>query len=197
MESVRAKLDALGYIPTDWQLPVTEEFVSEFERENRLRLPSEYRDFLLAFGGWTGDATCGFLEPWTPLGSGAWIDLFYGRMVPEYQVYDIRWATEAVGGAPDFAAVASGGMNGCQVMIRCGGPDDGFVYFLDADQRSLWPDEDFRRMFPGLDPLIEDYLSRRRAGQLPTKPEGYESRYLLGRGFNEFIARLAPADFEA
>ena len=196
MESVRAKLDALGYIRADWQLPVTEEFVVEFEREAGLRLPAEYRDFLLAFGGWRGSATCGFLEPWTPLGSEAWIDLFYGRMIPEYEVYDIRWATEAVGGAPDFAAVASGGMNGCRVVVRCGGPDDGFVYFLDADQRSLWPDEDFRRMFPALDPLIEDYLIRRREGELPDKPEGYESLYVLARGFNEFIARLVPLEDE-
>ncbi len=197
MEAVRAKLDALGYVPADWQLPVTEEFVVEFEREAGLRLPAEYRDFLLAFGGWSGSATCGFLEPWTPLGNGAWIDLFYGRMIPEYEVYDIRWATEAVGGAPDFAAVASGGMNGCRVVVRCGGPDDGFVYFLDADQRTLWPDEDLRSMFPALDPLIEDYLIRRRAGELPDKPEGYESLYLLARGFNEFIARLVPLEDEA
>ena len=196
MEAVRAKLEALGYRPADWQRPVTEEFVAELEHEYGLRLPAEYRAFLLQFGGWTGSATCDFLEQPTPLGDGAWIDLFYGRMVPEYQVYDIRWATDSVGDAPAFVAVASGGMNGSMVVVRCGGPDDGYVYFFDRDQRSLWPDDEFRRMFPSLSPLIVEYLERRRAEQLPPKPAGYESYYLLGRGFNEFIARLAPTEDE-
>jgi hypothetical protein len=194
MEAIRAKLEALGYAPADWQLPVTEEFVTGFEREYGLRLPAEYRAFLLAFGGWTGSATCDFLEQPTPNGTGAGIDLFYGQMPPEYEVYDIRWATESVGDAPAFVAVASGGMDGCMVVVRCGGPDDGSVYFFDADQRALWPDDEFRRMFPGLHPSIVAYLERRRAGLLPAKPEGYESFYLLGRGFIEFIDRLVPTD---
>ncbi|MDY3560600.1 SMI1/KNR4 family protein [Gemmata sp. JC673] len=196
MEAIRAKLDALRYKPADWQLPVTEEWVTEFEREYGLRLPAEYRQFLLAFGGWSGSATCDFLEPLTPLGTGAWIDLFYGRMVPEYEVYDVRWATGSVGGAPDFVAVAAGGANGCMVVVRCGGRDDGHVYFFDRDQRALWADDEFTRMFPGLHPQIEAYLARRRAGQLPAKPDGYESLYLLARGFNEFVERLVPTDDE-
>jgi hypothetical protein len=194
--AIRAKLEALGYAPAKWQLPVTEEFAAVFERDYQLRLPAEYRAFLLEFGGWVGSATCEFLVQPTPLGNGAYIDLFYGRMVPEYEVYDIRWATDAVGGAPNFVAVGSGGMNGCMVIIRCGGPDDGYVYFLDTDQRSLWPDDEFRCMFPNLHPLIEEYLKRRRAGQLPSKPVGYESLYVLGRSFNEFIERLTPTEYE-
>jgi hypothetical protein len=196
VEAIRAKLEALRYKPADWQLPVTEEFVAEFESEYGLQLPAEYRAFLLAFGGWTGSATCDFLEPLTPLGTGAWIDLFFGRMVPKYEVYDIRWATDSVGGAPDFVAVAAGGANGCMAVVRCGGPDDGHVYFFDRDQRSLWGDDEFYHMFPGLAPEIKEYLARRSGGQLPPKPEGYESLYLLARGFNEFIERLAPTDDE-
>ncbi|MBX9622943.1 MAG: SMI1/KNR4 family protein [Gemmataceae bacterium] len=196
MDVIRAKLEALGYAPADWQLPVTEEFVAGFERDYGLRLPAEYRAFLLAFGGWNGSATCDFLEQPTPNGTGAWVDLFYGRMAPEREVYDIRWATDSVGGAPAFVAVASGGMNGCMIAVRCGGPDDGHVYHFDRDQRSLWPDDEFRRMFPALDPSIEEWLERRRAGQLPPKPEGYESLYLLARGFNEFIDRLQPTDLD-
>jgi hypothetical protein len=196
VEAVRRKLEALGYAPADWQLPVTEEFVAEFERDRDLRLPTEYRAFLLAFGGWTGSASCDFLEQPTPNGTAASIDLFYGHMVPEYEVYDIRWTTDSFGDSPRFVAVAAGGMNGCVVVVRCGGADDGHVYFLDADQRSLWPDEEFRRMFTALHPSIERWLEVRRAGQLPAKPEGYESLYLLARGFNEFIDRLAPTDSE-
>ena len=48
MDAVRTKLEALGYEPADWQLSVTEEFVAEFERSYGLRLPAEYRNFLLA-----------------------------------------------------------------------------------------------------------------------------------------------------
>lgn len=196
MDAIRAKLGALRYKPADWQLPVTEEFVTEFEREYGLRLPVEYRKFLLAFGGWSGGATCEFLEQPTPLGSGACIDLFYGRMVPQYEVYDIRWATDSVGGVPDFVAVAAGGMNGCMVVVRCGGPDDGHVYFFDRDQRSLWSDDESHQVFPNLSPLIVGYLEQRRSRQLPPKPESYESLYLLARGFNEFIERLVPIDWD-
>ncbi len=194
MESIRNKLESLGYSPTDWQLPITEEFVAKFERNYVLRLPAEYRDFLLEFGGWDGSATCDFLEQPTPNGNGAWVDMFYGHMVPEYEVYDIRWATDSVGGTPDFVAVAAAGMNGCMIVLRCGGPDDGHVYFFDRDQRSLWSDEQFYQMFPNLSPLIVDYLERRRSGQLPPKPEGYEHLYLLGHGFHEFIERLVSVD---
>lgn len=197
METVRTKLEALGYGPTEWQLPVTEEFVVAFEREYGLQLPTEYRAFLLAFSGWAGSATCDFLEQPTPLGDGGWIGLFYGNTVPEYHVYDIRWATNSVGGAPAFVAVATGGMNGCMVVIRCGSQDDGYVYFLDADQRSLWADEDFHRMFPGLDTRIKEYLAQRRVKELPSKPEGYESLYLMARGFNEFIDRLVSTSDES
>jgi hypothetical protein len=196
VEAVRAKLEALGYRPADWQLPVTEEFVADFERQRGLRLPAEYREFLLEFGGWTGSATCDFLEQPTPNGTGGWVGLFYGHMVPEYEVYDIRWATDSLGDSPGFAVVADGGMDACVIVVRCGGPDDGHVYFLDADQRALWPDEEFRRMFTALHPSIEEWLARRRAGKLPAKPEGYECLFLLARGFNEFIERLAPSGLE-
>jgi hypothetical protein len=80
VEAVRRKLEALGYAPADWELPVTEEFVAEFERDRDLRLHADYRAFLLAFGGWTGRATCDFLVQPTPNGTGAWIDLFYGHI---------------------------------------------------------------------------------------------------------------------
>src|SRR4051794_27239627 len=86
-----AKLAALGYAPADWQLPVTEAYIADFERDYGLRLPAEYRAFLQECGGWVGSATCEFLEQPTPLASGASIDMFYGQMVREYEVYDVRW----------------------------------------------------------------------------------------------------------
>ena len=196
-EALRSKLKTLGYEPAEWQLPVAEGFVADFERTHELTLPAEYRAFLLEFGGCTGSATCDFLEPYTPLGDGAWIDQFYGHTVPEFEVYDIRWATRSLGAGPPFVTVAGGGMNGCVVVLRCGGPDDGHVYFFDADQRSLWTDKQFRDMFPGLADNIKEYLKLRRAKKLPAKPEGYESLYLLARGFNEFVERLKPVDWES
>jgi hypothetical protein len=193
MEVFRAKLESLGYVPADWQLPVTEAYIADFERDYGLRLPDDYRSFLLECSGWFGSATCEFLEQPTPQGSGAWVDLFYGRTVPKCQIYDIRWATDSVGEAPAFVAIASGGTDGCMVVIRCGGPDAGHVYFFDRDQRSFWTDHEFRQMFPALGPLIEQYLERRGAGLLPPKPAGYENFYLLAQSFSGFMARLGPA----
>jgi hypothetical protein len=51
-------------------------------------------------------------------------------------------------------------------------------------------------MFTALDPTIEQWLARRRDGQFPTKPRGYESLYLLAQDFDEFVNRLAPAGLE-
>lgn len=196
-DTIRARLTALGYEPAEWQLPVTKSFITDFERQYQLKLPAEYRTFLLGFGGWTGCATCDFLEQSTPCGKGAMIDLFYGHMPSEREVYDIRWATEFLGAGPHFVTVAAGGMDGCVVVVRCGGPDDGHVYFLDADQRSLWTDKQFRDMFPGLADSIKEYLKLRKAKKLPPKPDGYESLYLLARGFNEFVERLQPVDWDS
>lgn len=196
-DATRTKLNALGYKPAEWQLPVTERFVADFEQQYQLKLPAEYRAFLLEFGGWTGSATCDFVDQPTPNGDGCWVDLFYGHMPKEYEVYDVRWATESLGGGAHFVTVAGGGMDGCVVVLRCGGPDDGHVYFLDADQRSLWTDKQFRDMFPGLADNIKEYLRLRKAKKLPAKPEGYENLYLLARGLNEFVERLKPIDWES
>lgn len=196
-DTIRAKLIALGYKPAKSQLPVTKRFVVEFEQKYQLKLPAEYRAFVLELGGWTGSATCDFLENPTPLGGGAWVDFFNGHMPDAGDVGDLRWATESVGGAPSFVCVAEAGMNGCVVVLRCGGPDDGHVYFLDADQRSLWTDKHFSDMFPGLADNIKEYLRLRTAKKLPAKPEGYENLYLLARGFNEFVERLKPVDWES
>ncbi|WP_165248304.1 SMI1/KNR4 family protein [Paludisphaera soli] len=196
MDPISAKLQSLGYAPAPWRVAATEEFVSSFERDRGLRLPAAYRSFLLEFGAMIGEAKCDFLEPITPVGQTCGVDLFYGRAAPDAQVYDVRWATDAAGLAPEFVAVAKATWGFCMVVVRCGGPDDGSVYLLDADQRSLWPDEEFRRMFPALHPRIEDYLERRRAGRLPAKPAGYESLYLVARDLDEFLARLEPVTYD-
>jgi len=192
-DTAREKLQRLGYEPAEWQLPNTEERIGDFEQQYGLRLPAEYRQFLLDFGGWVGSALCDIQERPTPIGDKAWIDLFYGFVVPEHKTKDIRWLTDTFGAAPTFVPVADGGMNGCLTVIKCGQPQDGYVYFFDADQRSLWPDRQFYEMFPALGQEIVKYLDYRRSGRLPLKPAGYESLYLLSRSFGEFIEALSPS----
>ena len=135
--------DHLQLIIPEWALTPSEELVSEYEEQFRLRLPSDYREFLASYGGAQLDATCQFKEP-TPFGSYTHVDEFYGFMPESRPASDVRWATELIDGAPDIVAIASDMMGG-MIWLKCTGADMGYVYYNDPNQRWTWPDEWFDR----------------------------------------------------
>jgi hypothetical protein len=194
MDEFSPKVRALRLKPDMGRLVPTEDMIADFERRFSVHLPADYRRFLFAHGGQWQSLTAPCLEEFTPFGTSVCVQDLYGFMTGERQVFDIRWATEAFGGAPSFVAIASGAMNGNMIVLACWGQDAGSVYHFDAQQRALWPDEEFRYMFSALHPLIEEWLEKRRTGQLPKKAEGYESLYLLGHSFTEFFEAIQTSD---
>ncbi len=197
MDGFATKVQALRLKPDEGRLIPSERKVADFERQFGVHLPVDYRQFLLTHSGQWGSLTAPCLEESTPFGTYVCVQDLYGFMTDgDRQMFDIRWATAAFGGAPTFVAIASGGMNGNMIVLKCRGRDAGNVYHYDAQQRALWPDEEFRYMFSALHPLIEDWLERRRTGNLPKKQRGYESLYRLGQSFTEFFQGLQVSDEE-
>ena len=68
---------------------------------------------------------------------------------------------------------------GAYTCLSVCGIDRGYVYALDSEFRSLWPDDEFYTRFNAIAPSIEAYLELRRDGELPEKPDSYHSIYLL------------------
>jgi len=189
MDEFAAKLASLGFELPKWQLPPSEALVVEFEKSFSLSLPTDYRGFLVKYGGfWSGDgAVCPCLEP-TPCGDSAFIETFYGFTEP-IRSDNIMDATKMIDGYPDVIAIGDNILGG-MLWLKCTGNDAGYVYMFDNQYRSNWPDEQFVEMFPNLAPAISQYLELRRKGKLPSKPKGYEHVYLVAKSFTQFMSRL-------
>jgi len=173
-----------------WRISPSEDLVKEFEREHQLVLPTDYREFLLEYGGCTLDASAPFLEP-TPFGESAMVNRFFGFMPKDRPSLDLSWNTRLIEGAPDIIAIA-GDLMGGMIWLGCTGALTGKVYFHDPEQRWTWPDKQFKSRFALLEPSIEAYLAQRRAGALPAKQRGFENVYLLANSFSSFLGALKP-----
>jgi hypothetical protein len=72
----------------------------------------------------------------------------------------------------------------------------GHIFYFDLQQRSLWEDEQFHRMFENLADEIKDYLRMRAEGTLPQKKAGFESFYHVANSFSEFQGLLQDEEIE-
>lgn len=192
MDTFATKLADLGFKLPKWHIPSSEALVREFEERFSLNLPSDYRSFLVRFGGfWAGDgASCPCQEP-TPCGKSALIECFFGFTLPT-RSDNVMDETERIDGYPDVIAIGDNVM-GNMFWLKCTGRDAGHVYLFDNQGRLAWPDEMFFHMFPNLHPDIREYLELRRKGKLPRKAKGYEHVYQLATNFSEFFDRLEPS----
>jgi len=191
-DSFETKLEHLGFHIPEWCLSSSEALVREYEKRFSLKLPGDYRNFLVRFGGFfaPGGAVCPYQEP-TPCGNEALIDRFYGFTSPD-RSDNVIYNTELIDGYPDVVAIGDNLMGG-MIWLKCIGRGAGCMYMHDHEGRSAWPEEMFSRMFPNLSPEIKDYLELRRQGQLPRKPKGYEHVYQIATSFTDFINRLQKA----
>lgn len=191
VDEFATKLANLGFALPKWRLPASEELVREFEERFSLNLPSDYRSFLVRYGGyWAGDGAVCPCQEATPCGNSAFIDHFYGFTLPTRHD-NVMDKTEWIDGYPDVVAIGDNLM-GNMFWLKCTGSDAGHVYLFDNQGRFAWPDEMFFQMFPNLDPEIGDYLELRRKKKLPKKTKGYEHIYRLAPSFSEFVNRLEP-----
>lgn len=185
MTKYKTILESLEFKPMRGRAENPASLLAQFETDFDLTIPGQFRDFLISCGAYSGYATFPIAEP-CPCGQSGVLEKFYGFMSSAENFNDIRYKTEQTGGAPVVIPIASGGF-GSLLFLECQGADAGVVSFYDADQRSLWTDEEFFAKFPNLDPGIQEYLRKRREGELPPKPEGCESFYKVADSFEEFL----------
>jgi len=162
----------------------TVEELQSFEERFELSIPDDYCEFLLSFGALQVKVTCPLHEP-SPLGDAIHINELHGMTHDEHDTQDIRWWTKVVEGKGLTVPVASNSMGGA-VYLMCAGTERGRVLFRDPQQRDLWPDERFYKLFPSLDPAIEKWLTLRREGKLTQKKTPHW--YLLASSFTEFLS---------
>ena len=146
-------------------------------------LPSDYRDFMLSFGG-------GYLHSWapctipTPFGEHGMSKLHNFQEVWDLLESDVTPRNMICIGYGDFGATT---------CLSVAGLDHGRVFSLDTEMRFFWDQARLSR-YPNLDPEIREWFKMRDSEQLPPRPWGYENCYHVADSFSEFIAKLHPSE---
>ena len=188
-------MQSLGSRPIAKRDIATDAKISAFERHASVKLPSDYRTFLERHGGSWVHALAPIAEP-TPIGAEATIESFYGFVTGKHSSSDLQSQCDLADGAPVAIPIASGAF-GCQTFIigvdnPTVGVTRGQIYYWDCNGRSSWPDEQFDEWFPNLAPSIQEYLQRRKAGDLPVKHDALSDYYLVAESFTKFFELLIP-----
>jgi len=169
----------------DGRLSATPERITEFETEIGATLPKDYREFLLNHAGIRIDAVCPIQEP-TPFGTEAMTEFFYGFFDFDHGYNSLSENSDIAEGAPTVIPIACAPF-GSQIFLFISGDRKGEVYYFDGQQRVVWPDEQFDKMFSNLSPEIKRYLELRRSGKLPKKPPAFANFYKLADTFTEYL----------
>lgn len=118
--------------------PLDERTVADFEARNGIKLPADYRAFLLAHSG-------GVPEPnffWVVTGDwGSGIESFYGFEEDGYRLQQFFDNRESMGIAPDMLVI---GDDGCCSLLTIGiaGPRGGQVFYIDHEFASGEPEHE-------------------------------------------------------
>lgn len=155
---------------------------AEVERLEALvgaRLASDYRQFLLIYGG-------GYLDAYAPCVGPS--------PIKECSVTRLHSATEVVElldslVTPRNMVCISYGHDGQTGCLSIAGLDHGQIFALDTKMRAYWGAETLARL-PALDPSIKEFFRLRDVDQLPERPWGYDNCYLLAGSFTELLAGL-------
>jgi hypothetical protein len=166
------------FSPTDG--PEPPERVEELEGLVGVRLPDDYRNFLLEIGGGnTGDLLAPCTMP-TPFCEHVVCSIHSAREV-------MNLLDSAV--TPRNMICIGYGHFGMTTCLSIAGLDHGKVFSLDTEMRFFWNDEIISR-FPSLDPSIREFFRLRDADELPERPWGYENCYHVADSFSEFLSKL-------
>jgi hypothetical protein len=174
-------LQRLGFSATDGPEPIDR--VEELEELIGVRLPLDYRKFLLEVGGgYVGDALAPCTIP-TPFGEHIVTTL--------HSVKEVINLIDSIVTPRNMICVGYGhfGMTTC---LSVAGLDHGQMFSLDTEMRFYW-DDDALSNLPHLAESIKEFFRMRDAGELPERPWGYENCYHLADSFSDFLSKLHPA----
>ena len=155
--------------------------VEAIETAIGVSLPTAYREFLVECGGWYREVECPFLEP-TPFGEKHVIAEFHDAA-------EVRGLLGFVDHTEEHGHDRQQSLREVHLPIRRRNRR-GSVYALDGEFRVYWDDDEFHQRFNAMADSIREYLDLRREDNLPDKPAGYDSIYLLAESFDEFISKL-------
>jgi len=171
-------LKRIGFQPKHG--PNTREAVEELEKLTGVRLPADYRSFLLEIGGgYLDDAVAPCTVP-SPIGELNVVELNSADRVVMLLDSTITPRNMICIGIGHF------GMTTC---LSIAGLDHGQIYALDVEMRNYWDEETLSRL-PDLDPSIKEFFRLRDAGELPERPWGYENSYHVADSFSDLLERL-------
>ena len=130
--------------------PLDERTVAEFEARNHVRLPSDYRAFLLSHHGGVPDPNFYWVVPndW-----GSEIQSFFGFAQGGYHLQEYLDHRESIGAASDLLVI---GDDGCCSLLAIGitGPRCGHVFYIDHEFVTGDPNHE-RFLAPSFEAFLE------------------------------------------
>lgn len=178
-------LDRLRFQPKDG--PVARESLEEIEGLIGVKLPDEYRRFLLEVGGgYLPDALVPSTMP-TPFGD-------HNLTVLHSAVDVIELLYSSV--TPRNMICIGYGHFGKTTCLSVAGLDHGQVFSLDTEMKFYWNQETLDSL-PHLAQSVREFFRLRDAALLPERPWGYENCYHLANSFSEFLDRCYICEPEA
>ena len=156
------------------------ETIAELEGLVGVRLPPDYRSYLLEIGGGDlGDVIVPCTVP-TPFGQHILTCL--------HSVKELIVLLDSTKAPRNMLCIGYGhfGMTTC---LSVAGLDHGQVFSLDTEMRFFCDDETLSQL-PHLDPSIREFFRLRDANELPERPWGYENCYHVADSFTEFLSKM-------
>jgi hypothetical protein len=177
----RKWLKQFGFSPTDG--PESHERIEELESLIGVRLPADYRSFLLEVGG--GNLRDVIVPCTVPTPFGEHILTCFHSVKEVISLLDS-------GKTPRNMLWIGYGHFGMTTCLSVAGLDHGQVFSLDTEMRFFWDDETLSRL-PDLDSSIKEFFRLRDADELPERPWGYENCYHVADSFGEFLHKMHAA----
>lgn len=179
--STKELLKRVGFVAQNGPEPINK--IEELERWIGVRLPSEYRSFLLEIGGGPlKDAVVPCTVP-TPFGDHIITDL--------HGIQDVMGLLDSDKTPRNMVSIGFGhfGMTTC---LSVAGVDHGQIYSLDTEMRFFWGEQTLSEL-PDLDQSVKEFFRMRDDGELPPRPWGYENCYHVADSFGEFLEKMRLA----
>lgn len=103
-----------------------------------VKLPSDYRDFLLTYGGYGGSLICPSVRP-EAYPDGAWLGVFFGFYEGD-TTYHLPYVVEAYRERiPKRLVPIAGELGGSNWCISVSGKDQGSIYYWDVEEETISP----------------------------------------------------------